>query len=147
MLNQGGKPMTKPDSKGFTLIEVMIAMAIFAIGILGATKLQITATDGNTTSRTMSEATTVVIDNIEKLIINNSYDKVEIINTEPVNVSAAENAAYDTTYEVTTEPTPILEDIQILNDSEAWESIKVTKIETTVKWKDRTFTITTYKAN
>ncbi len=146
MLNQGGKPMIKLNSKGFTIIEVMIAMAIFAIGILGVAKLQITATGDNTISRTMSEATTVVIENIEKLIINNSYDKVEIINTEPVNVSAAENAAYDTTYEVKTEPTPILVNLNILNTVGNEVAVKVTKIETTVEWKNRNFTITTYKA-
>ena len=58
----------KPSQKGFTILEVMIAMAIFAIGILGVAKLQIKSTTGNTTARTITEATTFAVDRVERLI-------------------------------------------------------------------------------
>ncbi|MCK5100316.1 MAG: prepilin-type N-terminal cleavage/methylation domain-containing protein, partial [Desulfobacteraceae bacterium] len=58
----------KPSQKGFTILEVMIAMAIFAIGILGVAKMQIKSTTGNTTARTITEATTVAVDRVERLI-------------------------------------------------------------------------------
>jgi prepilin-type N-terminal cleavage/methylation domain-containing protein len=38
--NQPHKNMINIDSRGFTLIEVMIALAIFSIGILGMYALQ-----------------------------------------------------------------------------------------------------------
>lgn len=133
MLNQGGKPMIKLDSKGFTIIEVMIAMAIFAIGILGVTKLQITATNGNTTSRTMSEATAVVIDDIEKLL-NETYDDITEI-TETEAAAAPITAESGAKYELSRE----------FNDNTPINDVK--QIITTVKWgNDREFTITTYRA-
>ena len=64
-------------SKGFTLIEVMVAMAIFAIGILGVSKLNIMATGGNTISRKMTEAAYVALDDMEKLILL-PYDILDV---------------------------------------------------------------------
>lgn len=48
--------MKKHNSEGFTLLEVLIALAIFSIGILGVAKLQITSTTGNASSRGWTEA-------------------------------------------------------------------------------------------
>ncbi len=44
------------NSEGFTLLEVLIALAIFSIGILGVAKLQIASTSGNASSRGWTEA-------------------------------------------------------------------------------------------
>jgi len=43
-------------NRGFTLVEVMIAMAILAIGILAIAAMQITATTGNGEARKRTEA-------------------------------------------------------------------------------------------
>ncbi len=43
-------------NRGFTLIEVLIAMAIFVIGILGLFTMQITATNSNAAARKRTEA-------------------------------------------------------------------------------------------
>ncbi|HID96601.1 MAG TPA: prepilin-type N-terminal cleavage/methylation domain-containing protein, partial [Thermodesulfobacteriaceae bacterium] len=52
----------------FTLIEVLIALAVFSIGILAVAKMQGHAIKGNYHGRTLSEATTKVSDQIEYLL-------------------------------------------------------------------------------
>ena len=44
------------ENRGFTIAEVMIAMAIFSIGFLAYSGLQISATKANTKSRWLTQA-------------------------------------------------------------------------------------------
>ena len=53
---------------GFTLIEVMIALAIFAIGILALAALQITAINQNSGSRMQTEAAAMAEQLMERLM-------------------------------------------------------------------------------
>jgi type IV pilus assembly protein PilV len=53
---------------GFTILEVLIAMAIFAIGILGVAKMQLSAVSGNSSARGMTEAAAVGQQQIEQLM-------------------------------------------------------------------------------
>jgi type IV pilus assembly protein PilV len=53
--------------KGFTLIEVMISMAIFAIGILAVAGLQFWTARNNTTGEIMTQATMLARTQIENL--------------------------------------------------------------------------------
>lgn len=53
---------------GFTLIEVLIALAVFSIGILAVGGMQISAIKGNARARSLTEATTMAADRMEKLI-------------------------------------------------------------------------------
>jgi prepilin-type N-terminal cleavage/methylation domain-containing protein len=57
----------KTGSRGFTLIEVLMAMAIFSIGILAVGAMQINATNTNTGARIHTEESTWVVDQIERL--------------------------------------------------------------------------------
>ena len=58
---------TTEDWRGFTLIEVLIALAIFAIGILAIAGLQIRSINLNSSARMQSEATIVAVDVMERL--------------------------------------------------------------------------------
>jgi prepilin-type N-terminal cleavage/methylation domain-containing protein len=58
--------MRKED--GFTLIEVMIAIAIFSIGILATWALQTGSTRGNTKARHLTSAATYAADRLERLV-------------------------------------------------------------------------------
>jgi prepilin-type N-terminal cleavage/methylation domain-containing protein len=57
----------KRGHRGFTLIEVLIAMAIFSIGILAVGTLQITSTNSNASARIHTEEYTWVVDRIERM--------------------------------------------------------------------------------
>lgn len=59
------------NKEGFTLIEIMIAMTIFSIGILGVAAMQIHAIGGNASSSGLTVASTVAQDRIENLLTLN----------------------------------------------------------------------------
>ncbi len=56
------------NEHGFTFIEVVIAMAIFSIGILGVAAMQTTAAAGNSSARRVTNITNVAADHVERLI-------------------------------------------------------------------------------
>lgn len=58
----------KINDGGFTIIEVLIALAIFAIGILGVAKLQLASVSDNTNSRKYTEASTQGVSQIESIM-------------------------------------------------------------------------------
>ena len=58
----------KDNYKGYTLIEVMIAIAIFAIGFLAIASLQIAASKTNRASSDYTQATTIATDRMERLM-------------------------------------------------------------------------------
>jgi prepilin-type N-terminal cleavage/methylation domain-containing protein len=55
--------------KGFTLVEVLIALAIFSIGILAVASLQTSSTGRNTGARIYTEASIWSRDQVESLML------------------------------------------------------------------------------
>jgi type IV pilus assembly protein PilV len=55
------------QSRGFTLLEVMIALVILAIGLLGLAGLQIMAIKGNSFGQQMTAASTLAQNQLEAL--------------------------------------------------------------------------------
>jgi prepilin-type N-terminal cleavage/methylation domain-containing protein len=58
----------KSDDGGFTIIEVLLALAIFSIGILAVGGMQIRSINENAAARIQSEETTVAADWLERLM-------------------------------------------------------------------------------
>ncbi|MBE0595778.1 MAG: prepilin-type N-terminal cleavage/methylation domain-containing protein [Desulfuromonadales bacterium] len=52
---------------GFTLVEILIAMTIFAFGMLAVATLQITALTGNSAARGVTEANALAQNKLEEL--------------------------------------------------------------------------------
>ncbi|MFV0438914.1 MAG: prepilin-type N-terminal cleavage/methylation domain-containing protein [Desulfopila sp.] len=67
------------SQQGFTLIEVMVAIAILVIGILSLYTMQVTAVDGNMRANMISEAGNLNAEQIELLI---GLDYAEITDTD-----------------------------------------------------------------
>jgi len=72
---------TKPS--GFTLIEVMIALVILAVGLLALMTMQIVSIRANAFSSEMTYASMLAQSRLEQ-IRNMSYDSVQTINPDEI---------------------------------------------------------------
>jgi prepilin-type N-terminal cleavage/methylation domain-containing protein len=67
--------MTHQDCRGFSLIEVLIAMAVFTIGILGLYAMQVNSAKGNTKANQQTGAVTAASQAVEQLMRTPYIDK------------------------------------------------------------------------
>jgi prepilin-type N-terminal cleavage/methylation domain-containing protein len=64
-------------NQGYTIIEVLIAMSIFAIGFLAVAKMEIMSITRNANARMQSEATAKAVDRLERLM-SLPYDHIDL---------------------------------------------------------------------
>jgi len=85
MRNLHKNPSTNPlaGQQGFTLLEVMIALVIFAVGVLGLAAMQIDFIQGNDTARELTEAANRASDKIEQLMSVGYTDSDLDVNANP----------------------------------------------------------------
>ena len=62
------------NQSGFTLLEVLIALFVFSIGILGVNAMQLTSITGNSKANGITEASNFATDRIERLMSIDDYD-------------------------------------------------------------------------
>jgi prepilin-type N-terminal cleavage/methylation domain-containing protein len=67
-MNQPAKTNKKNNNQGYSLIEVLLAISIFSIGILGVAALQISSTGSTSTASKITDATYYAEDKLEELI-------------------------------------------------------------------------------
>ena len=67
----------KKGRQGFTLMEVLIALAIFSLGILAIGTMQINSANSNTGARIHTEESTWLVDRIERMAAL-SYDDPDL---------------------------------------------------------------------
>ena len=72
--------------RGFTLVEVLMAMAIFSIGILAVGTMQINSANSNTGARIHTEEYTWVVGQIERLTALD-YSADELSQDDPHSVA------------------------------------------------------------
>lgn len=87
------KNENRSDDRGFTIIEVMIAIAIFAIGFLAVSSMQISAITNNANSRNSTTVITIAKDRAEELMAL-PYDDVNLVGSAApgTNYAPATNA-------------------------------------------------------
>lgn len=72
-----------PDQKGFTLLELLIALAILAVGLLGLAGLHVAAIRGNMSGFKLSAASAVAQERIEQLKALDSSDALLSAGAHP----------------------------------------------------------------
>ena len=88
--------------KGFTLVEILIALTIFAIGILGVASMQIWGLRGNASAIWHSQAATFAADRIEKLMVDD-YATLATYVDATLEDRTDEQGDYTITWEVETD--------------------------------------------
>jgi prepilin-type N-terminal cleavage/methylation domain-containing protein len=94
-------------ARGFTIIELLVSMALATIGLLGLLALQVTATRGNANSREFIEAVGIAQERIEAVEVapyNTISQLAEGTCTQPitggstVTINGSATAYWPTTY-------------------------------------------------
>ena len=77
-------------SEGFTLIEVLVAVVVLAIGLLGLAGLQISSLRGNQSAHSRTQASLIVDDMVERIRANrdSAVTYVDGTITYPLNCGA-----------------------------------------------------------
>ncbi|MCB9480962.1 MAG: prepilin-type N-terminal cleavage/methylation domain-containing protein [Desulfobacteraceae bacterium] len=117
------------NEKGFTLIEVMMALVMFSMGISAVLTLQVSAVKTNLSSYYLQGASNALNNSIER-IIDNEYDKV---TSDESGIADFSNPVFLTSWKVT----------------EDFPEENIKKIDIAVKWtkgsKDHHIDYTFYK--
>lgn len=86
----------KAGQKGFSLIEVMIGLLVFTIGILAIFSMQLSGIKGNSTGRQYTEASTLAMNKIEALMLL-PYDADALADTDEDGDDGVDLGLYDVT--------------------------------------------------
>jgi type IV pilus assembly protein PilV len=84
------KPITKKQLQGFSLLEVMIAMVIFAVGVLGLAGMQVIALENSNESSSRNQAIILAYSMSDRMIANKIAQDSYLISSTvilPVNTS------------------------------------------------------------
>ena len=131
--SRGGRDVNETirNQKGFSLIEVVLALIILAVGLLGIAGLQITSVQGNSFSTQVTQASILAQNKLENLR-NLPYDDPKLTGGQPAEQITKSGIVFRIGYNV----------------SLVGNSMK--KIITTVGWTDRTnhtISLSTIKSN
>ena len=93
------KKLPVQGADGFTLIEVLIALAIFSIGILAVGTMQLSSTSGNTSARIYTESSVWAQDMVE-MLMQLDYDDPQLVTGNHASTPIANTNNYSVGYRV-----------------------------------------------
>ena len=112
------------NQSGFTLIEIMIAMVVFSIGLLGVAAMQIAAVKGNSSSNGLTEAATIAQNKMEELMILDNYqtdpDLTNGPHVLPGTVSGATSISYNISWNITDNTPPPATTLKTISVTVNW---------------------------
>lgn len=79
------------NNQAFTILEVLIAMAVLAIGLLSLVTMQVTAIKGNAIANRITEESSFCADQIEKLLALD-WNHADLVDDKAPNGIAGLNA-------------------------------------------------------
>jgi prepilin-type N-terminal cleavage/methylation domain-containing protein len=117
----------KNRCEGFTLIEVMVAISIFAIGFLAISSLQFSSSRNNRTASEVTAAVTIATDHMERIMALEFDDPSGDLDTDPgVNPHEDADGKYDIQWVVTDADLDddTVNDAKLVNLTVSWEKIQ-----------------------
>lgn len=92
------------DSKGFTLLELLVALTIFSVGLLAIASMSITSMRGNNQAATLTEATFLAQGVLEEIQTRDSNDSI-FVDPYPVDENwPLPGSPYSATYTINEHP-------------------------------------------
>ena len=91
-----GNKHTETETAGFSLIEVMIGILIFSIGVLAIFGMQLSGMRGNSTARHYTDTATIGMDKMEELIAQ-PYTNADLNDTDGDGNAGADLGLFDAT--------------------------------------------------
>ena len=109
------------NSKGFSILEVLLGITIFMIGMLGVTALNISSLKSNTFSGNMSEAVIIAGDKFEELMtFEFGHGDLAAGGHPPETYVAQNNLTYTVSWNVT-DDAPLPERTKTVNVTVEWD--------------------------
>jgi len=103
------KGVSAKAENGFTLIEVLIVIVIFSIGLLALSAMQFSATKGNAGAYKLTDATHVAASQLEALLSVDYSDSLLSVGNHTIN----NNDGYLISYRVTETATDQIKKISL----------------------------------
>ena len=82
---------SRSPQRGFTLLEVLVAITILAIGILALARMQVQAVQSNSSGRQLTEATILAQDKVEDIRLVNKLYLSDTSLPEPAGIQDTQN--------------------------------------------------------
>lgn len=141
------KHQQKHNDAGFSLIEVMIALLVFAIGVLGLAQLQSTAINGNAKAEGITEAAVAGSDLLEQML-SWDYDDSQLDSSNDSDTYTLSGGATYTVDGHQTDPSGLFDIYWDVTDASPVTDSKT--IDITVIWQSKgeqkTLSLSTVKA-
>jgi type IV pilus assembly protein PilV len=118
----GAKVRNRSNEQGFTLLEMIFAISILTVGILGVASMQVASIRGNAFSIGTTEATTRAADHIEKLM-DLTYSDNDLDQSQ--NPHQVTQGRYTITWNVSDDA--VIADTKTVNVIVAWKEHGVQK--------------------